>query len=68
MSAKISPSGPVFPTYHITIMPAIRFVMDPDITAIVIITIIADVFAGAIRCHDPGGRVRSVADIDREAW
>ena len=66
--AKTSPGGAVFSADHITIVPAIRFVMDPDITAIVIITIIADVFAGAIRCHDPGGRVRSVADIDREAW
>ena len=41
MSAKTSPGGSVFAAYHVTVMAAIRFVMDPDITAIVVIAVIS---------------------------
>ena len=54
MSAKISPSGPVLPTYHITIMPAIRFVMDPDITAIVVIAVVSHGLTFAVSSYNPG--------------
>ena len=41
MLVKISPGGAVLPTYHITIVPAIRFIMNPDIAAIVVIAVIS---------------------------
>ena len=41
MLIKPSPCSSVFSTNHITIVSAIRFIMDPDISSIVVITVIA---------------------------
>ncbi len=39
--AKTSPGGAVLPTYHITIVSTIRFVMNPDIATIIVIAVIS---------------------------
>ena len=54
MSAKTSPCGSVFSADHITIMPAIRFVMDPYITAIVVIAVVSHGLTFAVSSYNPG--------------